>query len=169
MWRGGKTEVGLIGQQADLGYAYEPIGPTAEAVAQLADEKTAFASALRRAERPAIILGQGALARPDGAAVLRAVAAAAESFGVVRLGWNGWNVLHTAAARVGGLDMGFIPRRGGKSVAEMLPPGGVDALFLLGAAEIDPGQARATVTYVGTHADKGPHRADIVLPGAAYT
>jgi NADH-quinone oxidoreductase subunit G len=169
MWLGGKTAVGLIGQPADLGYACEPLGSTAEAVAQLAHENTAFAGAFRRAERPAIILGQGALARPDGAAVLRAVAAAAEAFGVVRSGWNGWNVLHTAAARVGGLDMGFIPRRGGKSVAEVLQPGSVDVLFLLGADEIDLGQTKASVIYLGTHGDKGAHRADIVLPGAAYT
>jgi NADH-quinone oxidoreductase subunit G len=96
-------------------------------------------------------------------------AATADTYGVVRSRWNGWNVLHTAAARVGGLDMGFIPRRGGKRVDEMLKPGAVDVLFLLGADEIDLGQTNASVIYLGTHGDKGAHRADIVLPGAAYT
>jgi NADH-quinone oxidoreductase subunit G len=169
MWLAGHTTIGLVGAQADLGYDYEALGPTAEALAAVIDGKDGFAGAFRSAQRPAIILGQGALARPDGAAVLREAAAAGEMFGVVRPGWNGWNVLHTAAARVGGLDMGFIPRRGAKRVADMLKPGAFDVLFLLGADEVDLTGTKASVVYLGTHGDKGAHKADIILPGAAYT
>jgi NADH-quinone oxidoreductase subunit G len=169
MWLAGKTAVGLVGQRVELGYDCEVLGPTGEALAKLAESQSGFAEAFRKAERPAIILGQGALARRDGAAVLRAAAKVAETFGIVRSGWNGWNVLHTAAARVGGLDMGFVPRRGGKNVREMLKPGAMDVLFMLGADEIDLSQTGASVIYLGTHGDAGAHKADIILPGAAYT
>jgi NADH-quinone oxidoreductase subunit G len=77
-------------------------------------------------------------------------------------------VLHNAAARVGGLDLAFVPGQGGKDVSEML--GAMDVLFLLGADEIDLKKAQgAFVVYIGTHGDAGAHRADVILPGAAYT
>ena len=87
--------------------------------------------------------------------------------------WNGFNVLHTAASRVGGLDMGFIPRSGGKDVAGMVQAAGageLDVLFLLGADEIDTSKlGTAFVVYLGSHGDAGANRADVILPGAAYT
>ena len=64
---------------------------------------------LKKAEQPLIIVGQGALARPDGAAVLGLAAKLAQAVGAVTADWNGFAVLHTAAARVGGLDIGFVP------------------------------------------------------------
>ena len=67
-----------------------------------------------------LILGMGALARPDGAAVLAAAREIAAQTGMVAEGWNGFNVLHTAAARVGGLDLGFVPGPGGKGTADIL-------------------------------------------------
>jgi len=87
----------------------------------------------------------------------------------VRDGWNGWNVLHAAAARVGGLDLGFTPRPGGKTATQMVEKGALDVLFLLGADEIDLSSTDAFVIYLGTHGDAGAHRADVILPGAAYT
>jgi NADH-quinone oxidoreductase subunit G len=109
------------------------------------------------------------LTRPDSAAVLAMAANLAAAFGVVREGWNGWNVLHTAAARVGGLDLGFTPGTGGMTVAEMTARGGAEVLLLLGSDEIDLSQSDAFVVYLGTHGDAGAHRADVILPGAAYT
>ena len=169
MWLAGKTSIGLVGQDADLGYAHERLGANIGAISRLADKESAFAAAFRAAERPALIVGQGALSRTDGAAVLRTAATAADAFGVVRAGWNGWNVLHTAAARVGGLDLGFLPKAGGKTAVELIAKGGADVLFLLGADEIELGETGAFVVYLGTHGDRGAHRADIILPGAAYT
>ena len=64
-----------------------------------------------------MIVGMGALTRPDGAAVLAQARALAEAFGMITDGWNGFNVLHTAAARVGGLDLGFVPGEGGRDTA----------------------------------------------------
>jgi NADH-quinone oxidoreductase subunit G len=169
MWMNGRTTVGLIGAAADLTYRYEHLGDHPGSLSGLADSGADFVKAFGGAERPAIIIGQGALARADGAAMLRAAAEVAGAFGVVKEGWNGWNVLHTAAARVGGLDMGFLPRQGCMTAASMLAPGALDVLFLLGADELDAARTDAFVVYLGTHGDAGAHRADVVLPGAAYT
>src|SRR5690606_32496920 len=110
----------------------------------------------------------GAVARPDGAAVLGLAAKLATAVGAVNDAWNGFAVLHTAAARVGALDIGFVPGEGGKDVAGMF--GNTDVLFLLGADEIDMNRtAGSFVVYIGTHGDAGAHRADVILPGAAYT
>ncbi len=92
----------------------------------------------------------------------------ASGAGATKDGWNGFCVLHTAASRVGGLDVGFVPGEGGKTSSEMTQAGALDVVFLLGADEIDiaPG---TFVVYIGTHGDRGAHRADVILPGAAYT
>ncbi|MBV8682935.1 MAG: NADH-quinone oxidoreductase subunit G [Caulobacteraceae bacterium] len=169
MWLSGRTRFGLIGQPADLTYDYDHLGAGAEALAGLAKSDHDFVKAFKAAQRPAIIVGAGALGRDDGAAVLATIAQAAGTLNVVRDGWNGWNVLHTAASRVGGLDLGFVPRAGGLTAKQMVAPGAVDVLFLMGVDEMDLGKSDAFVVYIGTHGDKGAHRADVILPGAAYT
>jgi NADH-quinone oxidoreductase subunit G len=153
----------------DLRYDYEMLGAGTDTLTQLADGKLDFLDVLNKAERPLIIVGQGALARGDGAAVLSAAAKLAQSVGAIAEGWNGLAVLHTAAARVGGLDIGFVPSQGGKSVAGMM--GALDVLFLLGADELDMNQigAGTFTVYIGSHGDAGAHRADVILPGATYT
>ena len=92
---------------------------------------------------------------------------------MVRRDWNGFNVLHRAAARVGGLDLGFLPGPGGRDVAGILagvPSGEIEVLYLLGADELDLADTgSAFVIYQGHHGDRGAARADVVLPGAAYT
>jgi NADH-quinone oxidoreductase subunit G len=113
------------------------------------------------------IVGPGAYARPDGAAIMAMVAKAAASVGVVKDGWNGLCVLHTAASRVGGLDLGFVPAAGGRNVAGMLKAD-MEVVYLLGADEVTV-PAGPFVIYQGTHGDRGAHRADVILPGAAYT
>ncbi|MDP1631903.1 MAG: NADH-quinone oxidoreductase subunit NuoG [Caulobacter sp.] len=168
-WLAGKTRFGVIGQQADLTYDYDYLGAGPASIAGLAKSKSDFVKAFKAAERPAVIIGQGALTRADAAAVLKALADLAKSFNLVREGWNGWNVMHTAAARVGGLDLGFLPGEGGLSAAEMVKPGKLDLLFLLGADEIETGASKAFKVYLGTHGDKGAHGADVILPAAAYT
>jgi NADH-quinone oxidoreductase subunit G len=167
-WRAGHFPIGVIGERGDLNYASRYLGAGPETLADLAAGRHEFAELLRKAERPMIILGQGALARPDGAAVAALAAAAAVELGAVRDGWNGFAVLHTAAARVGALDIGFVPAgEGAHAAAAMAASGGLDVAFLLGADEIDvaPG---AFVVYVGSHGERGAHRADVILPGAAY-
>jgi NADH-quinone oxidoreductase subunit G len=167
-WRAGKFPIGLIGEKVDLTYTYDYLGAGPETLAEIAAGKHSFAATLRQAERPLLLIGMGALARPDGVAVASLAAKAAVEVGAIKDGWNGFSVLHTAAARVGALDLGFVPGPGGLTARAMAEPGALDAVFLLGADEIEiaPG---AFVVYIGTHGDAGAHRADVILPGAAYT
>ncbi len=135
---------------------------------------------LKNAKRPMLILGQGALARNDGAVILNLAARIASDTGMIgpagtpaEGGWNGFNVLHTAASRVGALDLGFVPGAGGKDMAGILDAaakGEIEFVYLLGADEFDMSKlGNAFVVYQGTHGDAGAHRADVILPGAAYT
>jgi NADH-quinone oxidoreductase subunit G len=162
-WLAGALRVGVIGEQADLTYGYDYLGAGPQTLSGLARQRNDFVKALKEAKAPAIILGAGALARADGAAVLKAAAGVAKSFGLR------WNVLHSAASRVAGLDLGFVPGEGGKTAGELVQKGAADVLFLLGADEIDVTKTDAFVVYLGTHGDAGAHRADVILPGAAYT
>ena len=172
-WKAGALKVGVLGPQADLTYRYDYLGAGAQTLAEVGESGHAFLDVLKNAERPLIVVGQGALARPDGAAVLAACRALAESVGAVGDEWNGFAVLHTAAARVGGLDLGFVPRDGGRDVEGILQgceSGEVEVVYLLGADEFDTSRlGNAFVIYQGHHGDAGAHRADVVLPGAAYT
>jgi NADH-quinone oxidoreductase subunit G len=163
-WRAGNFPVALIGEKADLTYSYQYLGAGAETLAGLGDSK--FAEVFRKAERPLIILGAGALAREDGAAIAALAAKTAQEFGVIKDGWNGFSVLHTVASRVGALDLGIVPGPRGQTAKEM-SAGDLDVLFLLGADEVSV-QPGPYVIYIGTHGDRGAHRADVILPGAAY-
>jgi NADH-quinone oxidoreductase subunit G len=168
-WFGRNLPVGMIGEQADLTYPYDYLGAGPASLSALLKADGGFAKLLGAAKKPAVIIGAGALARDDGAAVLALAAEVAGKFGLVGDGWNGFNVLHSAAARVGGLDLGFIPGQGGLAAREMVAKGALDVLFLLGADEINLSASDALVVYLGTHGDVGANRADVILPGAAYT
>jgi NADH-quinone oxidoreductase subunit G len=161
-WLKGGFPISVIGEKADLTYEYNYLGAGPETLAAFAEHPPA------KMEQPIFLIGQGALAREDGRAVLALAAKAAHALGVVKEGWNGFAILHTAAARVGGLDLGFVPRQGGLDAGSMAKSGALDVLFLLGADEIavEPG---AFVVYQGTHGDRGAARANVILPGAAYT
>ncbi|MBI2261945.1 MAG: NADH-quinone oxidoreductase subunit G [Caulobacterales bacterium] len=165
-WLTGKTQVGVIGEQANLTFDYSWLGAGSKTLAKLPKAAMDF---LTKAERPAIIVGSGALTGENGPAVLNALGALAKKVGVVAEGWNGFNVLHTAASRVAGLDMGFVPGEGGLTAVQMVAKGALDVLFLLGADEIDPSKSKAFRVYLGSHGDRGAHGADVILPGAAYT
>ena len=167
-WRMGELPIGVIGEQADLRYAHEYLGAGPETLTDLIGGTAKFFAKLKRAKKPMIIIGQGALARADGASVLANAAKLAAAVGAVGGDWNGFAVLHTAAARVGGLDLGLVPGEGGMNAAEMLT--GTDVLFLLGADELDFKKKTAGFTvYIGTHGDNGAHHADVILPAATYT
>jgi len=172
-WLAGGFKVGVIGPDADLTYSADVLGSGADTLRQIADGSHPFAATLREAEKPMLILGMGALAREDGAAIQGQARALADSLDVVKDGWNGFNLLHTAAARVGGLDIGFVPGSGGRDLAGILSgcgDGSIEAVYLLGADEIDMARlGQAFVIYQGHHGDAGAHRADVILPGAAYT
>jgi NADH-quinone oxidoreductase subunit G len=166
-WRVAPPPIAMIGENVNLTYPYEYLGAGPETLAELASGRHSFIEKLKGAKAPLVIVGPGALNRADGLAILSAAAKLARDVGAVKDGWNGFSILHTAASRVGALDLGFVPGQGGLA-AQQMAQGGVDVLFNLGADEIDiaPG---AFVVYQGTHGDKGAHRADVILPGAAYT
>ena len=164
-WRAGKFPIGLIGPKADLTYTYDYLGAGPETLAAIT--RHSFADVLRKAERPLVLVGAGVFARADGAAVASLAAKAAIDLGAVKDSWNGFCILHNAAARVGALDLGFVPGQGSLTARQMTVSGTLDILFLLGSDEIDVASG-AFVVYIGTHGDRGAMRADVVLPGAAY-
>ncbi len=110
-WRQGPLPVGVIGDATDLTYHATTLGAGAETLADLVAGQHSFAEVLGKAQRPLIVVGQGALARPDGLAILSLAAQLAVKVGAVGADWNGFSVLHTAASRVGALDVGFVPGR----------------------------------------------------------
>ena len=169
----GGFKVGLVGEAVDLTYRYEHLGAGPQTLQEIADGTHAFCEVLKSAERPMIIVGQGALARADGAAVLAAAKSIADATGMIGEDWNGFNVLHTAAARVAGLDLGLVPGAAGRDVAGILDgaaSGEIEVVYLLAADEVDTSKlANAFVIYQGHHGDAGAHVADVILPGAAYT
>ena len=166
--RTGQLKVGLIGERADLTYSYDYLGAGTDSLLELASGKGSFADTLKSAKHPIVLVGAGATSRHDGAAVLALAAKLAVDFGAVRDDWNGFAVLHDTASRVGALDIGFAPTANSLTAAQMTTFGTLDVLFLLGADETKVPDG-TFVVYIGTHGDQGAHRADVILPGAAYT
>jgi NADH-quinone oxidoreductase subunit G len=167
-WRTGQLKIGVIGAKADLTYAYDYIGAGTESLGDLAAGKHSFADVLKNAKNPIVLVGTDAFARHDGAAMLALAAKLALDIGAIKDGWNGFAVLQNTASRVGALDIGFAAGAGGLNAAQMTTFGTLDVLFLLGADELKVPDG-TFVVYIGTHGDAGAHRADVILPGAAYT
>lgn len=145
------AQVSLIGENVDLTYDVNHIGTDRAAL-----EQALSTSEHVKDKNPIVILGQGALQEADGAAVLAMVQKICEAGDAKLL------VLHTAAARVGALDLGAVTEGGRNAVSEC------DVIYSLGADEVEIGEG-AFVIYQGSHGDRGAHRADVILPGAAYT
>jgi NADH-quinone oxidoreductase subunit G len=166
----GGFRVAAIGPALDLTFPVDQLGETPDLPGARADGSGAWSETLRGAAHPMLILGTGALRRPDGGRILGATRRLAESAGLVRDGWNGFNLLHMAAARVAGLDLGLVAEGGIERIYEACRSGEVDTVWLLGADELDTRRlGDAFVVYQGHHGDAGAHRADVILPGAAYT
>lgn len=147
------ADIAMIGEAVDLTYPYERLGAGGETLKAAAS--LPFADKLR--EGGVVILGAGAVARPDGAAVLGAAMDLASRTGAE------FSLLHTVASRVGGMEIGFTCDQGAEGAIA-----GAEVVWLLGADETTV-PAGKFVIYQGHHGDRGAHRADVVLPGAAYT
>jgi NADH-quinone oxidoreductase subunit G len=179
-WLASGVKVANIGPAVDLTYPVEQLGTGMAVLAHIADGSHDFAKVLTEARRPMMVLGAGAISRKDGAAVLNLAAKIAADTGMIgpagthaEGGWDGFNILHTAASRVAALDLDFLPLNGGRDVAAIVDgaqKGEIDFIYLLGADEFDVAHlGRAFVIYQGSHGDAGAHNADVILPGAAYT
>ncbi|HVT25948.1 MAG TPA: NADH-quinone oxidoreductase subunit NuoG [Rhizomicrobium sp.] len=174
-WLNG-LKIANIGEAVDLTYPVTQLGETVSALQDIANGKGDFATVLKDAKRPMIVVGPGALARADGAAILNLAAKLAGDIGAIgpagtaaEGGWNGFNVLHTAASRVAALDLGFATGDMA-AILDGASKGEMGFVYLLGADEFDTSKlGSAFVVYQGTHGDAGAHRADVILPGAAYT
>ncbi len=165
-WLAKRVKIGVIGEKLDLTYPYAHIGAGPDSLTELSNGKHSFADVLKNAQKPMIIVGPGVFQREDGLAQQAALKQLADTFGVVRDGWNGFNVMHTAASRVGAIDLGFTTAKSFKDVL------GLDVIYLLGADGFDAQAAispNSFVIYQGHHGDRGAMRADVILPGSAYT
>ncbi|MGB7268468.1 MAG: NADH-quinone oxidoreductase subunit NuoG [Albidovulum sp.] len=151
-WTNG-AKIGLVGEAVDLTYEYAHVGRDRAALEGLLGLE--FGAVL---DAPSlVIVGQGAIREADGEAVLAHAMKLAEATRSKLL------VLHTAASRVGAMDVGAVARGGLSGALE-----GAEVVYNLGADEVEIA-AGATVIYQGSHGDRGAHRADIILPAAAYT
>jgi NADH-quinone oxidoreductase subunit G len=148
------AKVFAIGPETELTYKVEWIG---DDLALLGDLPAAVIEAFGKAERPLVIVGGGALKGGHGAA-LKLV----DTLGLVKDDWNGFNVVHMAASRMGGLMLGYAQSGG---IADVM---GAKLGFFLGADEVDYGQFAGFKVFVGHHGDTGAHHADVILPGATY-
>lgn len=162
-------KVANIGAENDLTYPHTNYGNDATLLKKVLGGRHEISKALKAAKKPMIIIGQGALVGADGAAVLNTAREIADKY-CVKDGWNGFNILHTAASRVGGLDLGLTTEGGVSSIADDAKSGKLKTVFLLGADEIDTDAFKDTfVVYIGSHGDEGVKNADVILPAATYT
>lgn len=172
-WLASGLKAANIGASVATTYPMEQLGDSVEILGQLLEGAHPFAETLKAGAHPMLILGMGALSRPDGDVLLRQAAKLALAYGMIRDGWNGFNVLHTAAARVAALDLDFVPGTDGRDVAGIIDgaqKGEIDFLYSLGADEYPADRlGRTFMVYQGSHGDAGAKFADVVLPGAAYT
>ncbi|BBL53441.1 NADH-quinone oxidoreductase [Bartonella quintana] len=162
--RMGRFPIALIGEKVDLRYPYSYLGTGTDALSALIRGEDAFFNVLKEAERPLIIIGEGALSGKEGLSVLKNLAKLADRVGALSEKWNGFGVLHNAASIVGGLDIGFTSELGIVNILKTC-----EVLFLLGADEVDLANTEAFTIYIGSHGDNGAHAADVILPASAYT
>ncbi len=162
-----------IGIPHDLTYPVEHLGDSLQILLEIAAGTHPLVQRLQQAKRPVLIMGEDLMSRADGNDIHQTAALIAEKYGFVKPDWNGFNILHKAASRVGGLDVGFIPTNKGKNTRQILEAarkGDIAVLYLLGADELDlQGFKNCFVIYQGHHGDAGAHQADLILPAAAYT
>lgn len=169
-WLTRQCKVANIGPDVDISYKIEQLGDSAAILNDILNGKNDFAKTLKGAERPMIILGQGALSREDSAAILKTAHDIADKYGMISDDWNGFNVLHTAASRVAALDMGLVTEGGIDGILDGAEKGDIKVVYNLGADELDTSKLKkAFVIYQGSHGDEGVRNADVILPGVAYT
>lgn len=159
-----KTKVAVVGPEVDLTYPHQHLGVSTDTLLEIAEGRHPFCAELASAERPVVIVGSGALERADKAAIMSALDIIAQQSRLIRDEWFGANVLLLNASQAAARDLGFVRgARAGKSEAKFV--------YLLGADDLTPADIPedAFVVYQGHHGDRSAYRANVILPGAAYT
>ena len=158
-------DVALIGSAPNLTYDYQHLGNTPEVLKDLAEGNHPFSERLAKAELPMILISSAALERSDGAAIMNYIYKLGENSNLInkKEKWNGINILHNEASRVGALDLGIVPRTDLKSLKPKV-------VYLLGADNFRHEEIPedAFVIYQGHTGDEGAYYADLIIPGASY-
>lgn len=158
-------DVALIGSAPNLTYDYHHLGNTAEVLKDLAEGNHPFSERLAKAELPMVIISTSTLERSDGAAIMNYIYKLGENSNLInkKEKWNGINILHNEASRVGALDLGIVPRTDLKSLKPKV-------VYLLGADNFRHEEIPddAFVIYQGHTGDEGAYYADLIIPGASY-
>ena len=167
------AEVSLIGDEVDLTYNYNYLGKKISFIDDLIKGKGDFAKKLKSSKKPMIIVGNDIFKRRDAEIFMSKLVELSKKYNVISKDWNGLNILQKAASRVGALDLGFVPQKGGRSIDKILKAcesGDIETIFLLGADELDEKSLKKPfVIYQGSHGDRGAAVADVILPATAYT
>ncbi|KJV68828.1 NADH-quinone oxidoreductase subunit NuoG [Candidatus Neoehrlichia procyonis] len=166
--------IATIGPEFNYNYKVECLGDDCAILQEILNNEHDFCKLLKKAKKPMLIIGQDGLIGENAYFVLVLASKIAEKFNMIQKQWNGFNILHKAAARVGGLDVGFIPKDYYNidvlKILHKAECGDIDVLYLLGADEIDVLNTESSfIIYQGHHCDNGAQNADVILPGAAYT
>jgi NADH-quinone oxidoreductase subunit G len=164
-WLSNNIKIGLIGEEVDLTYPYEYLGKGPEALEKLMNSKSGFSKTILNANSPLMIIGSGAFNREDGAEIYNLAREACQKLKIVTKDHNGFNFLHNVASRVGALDVGFYSKH-------KFDLKNMDFVYSLGASNemiSSHIHENAFVVYQGTHGCELAERADVILPGAAYT
>jgi NADH-quinone oxidoreductase subunit G len=162
--RAGVLGIANIGPETDLTYPVSELGNDLNILTQVLEGTNEYSNMLEAAAHPMLIVGRAAQEASNGAEILATCQAIAHKYGLISDDWNGFNVLHSAASRVGALDLGLTVKGGVDAVAK------AKVVFLLGADEIDMANlGSAFVIYIGSHGDAGAAVADVILPAAAYS
>lgn len=170
----GGFRVASLGLYNNFNYKVENLGNNCLVLDDILHERVpSFSELLKYAKNPMLIIGQDALIGENGNSIFTLAAKIAEKFNMLRNDWNGFNVLHKAAARVGGLDVGFVPNSNTNLISNIIngiSSGEIEVLYLLGADEVEISPSESSfIIYQGHHGDRGAQIADVILPGAAYT
>lgn len=168
-----KLNVSILHNKLKLNYDYKHLGSNPWLLKQILNESHPYNEVLKSAKNPMMIVGNDVFIGENGESMVHYTNAIASKFGIIKKDWNGFNVLNNAASRVGGIDIGFINNsykntNHNSSIDYILSKSKV--IFLLGADEIDFNliSPDSFVIYIGSHADKGVYRANLILPSPSY-
>lgn len=162
--RATNAKVGYIGPETDFNYDHQHLGTGPQTLAELAERRHPFSSALLNAKNPVIILGAGLFDRKDMDAIFSTVETIAEYSKAIRPDWNGYNVLLLSAAQAAALDLGLVPESENSIESAKF-------VYLMGADDVNLEKvpADAFVVYQGHHGDRSVYRANVILPASAFS